>query len=266
MSDNQHHENAVDVQEPATEPAHAHEPQDRPEENSPAQQGSLHPSLEELVLEHENQLVDLGNLVDDARKESAEQFGLFGKAIGDITEAVQKLNERPKASEPDEWNTKHLAGEATGELLDKVREWVDWYNGRYGTAEIIRIRPCWYMHPPVVEEITALWVAWRAAYYGHNKPDTAPTYWHSAYLWPTIKRIHSEPWGMKDCTPAHKHPRPVHSSSTDSGYPALRVALSTRTEAPVIPWPGYKDRDIHKDHAPATSPLPVQHPATWGAR
>lgn len=238
--------------------------------NSSPPNTGLHPSVEELVLEHERQFVDLGNMVTGlgqavqaSREESAGKFGLLGTAVSEITESVKKLTERPKASEPDEWNSKHLPGPAAGELLDKVRDWVDWYNSRYGTAESIRIRPCWYMHPPVVEEITALWVAWRAAYYGHNKPDTAATYWHSAYLWPTIKRIHTEPWGMPKCIAGHEHPRDVTSASTDAGYVAVRAALTGRTDVPVIPWPGQKT-PASAERAPQTSPIPVQRP-TFGA-
>lgn len=231
---------------------------------------ALHPSLEELVLEHERQFVDLGNMVADlgnavqaSREENAGKFGVLGTAVSEITESVKKLTERPKASEPDEWNSKHLPGPDAGELLDKVRDWVDWYNARYGTVDSIRIRGCWYLHPPVVEEITALWVAWRAAYYGHNKPDTAATYWHSAYLWPTIKRIRDEDWGMKNCTNGHKDRDRVLGASTDTGYTALRAALNGRTDTPVIPWPGQK-APAPAEPTPETSPIPVQRP-TFGA-
>jgi hypothetical protein len=158
------------------------------------------PSPEELLLEHDGQLGRLREDVD----------GLAG-LIADL------LAEPPK-SKPAPWNWKELEGPAAAELLTGLREWIDWYNTRYGVAAESRIPGCWYRHGPVVEELTAVWIAWRAAYYGHKTPSDAAAYWHERILWPTIARIKKGTWGLSACNPEHKDPRPSKERSTDSGF------------------------------------------------
>ena len=53
---------------------------------------------------------------------------------------------------------KRLLTIAAATLLTGLREWIDWYNTRYGVAAASRIPGCWYRHGPVVEELTAVWI------------------------------------------------------------------------------------------------------------
>lgn len=158
------------------------------------------PSPEELLLEHDGQLGQLRQDVD----------GLAG-LIADL------LAEPPK-SKPAPWNWKELDGPGAAKLLTGLREWVDWYNGRYGVAAESRIPGCWYRHGPVVEELSAVWIAWQAAYHGHKTPNDAAAYWHERILWPTITRIKRGTWGLSACNPTHKDPRPKNEPSTDEGF------------------------------------------------
>jgi hypothetical protein len=56
-----------------------------------------------------------------------------------------------------------------------VMDWVDWFVDRYQLTE--EIPYCWYRHPPLVEELTALAAAWHAAYDDNGVPD-GPLLWH----------------------------------------------------------------------------------------
>ncbi|MFF5085339.1 hypothetical protein ACFY36_50570 [Actinoplanes sp. NPDC000266] len=53
--------------------------------------------------------------------------------------------------------------------------WVDWFVDRYQLAE--EIPACWYQHPPLVEELTALAAAWHACY-GDDALADGPLLWH----------------------------------------------------------------------------------------
>lgn len=165
------------------------------------------PSVEELVLDHDGQLGQLRADVD----------GLVG-LVGDLLR-------KPPAEKPAPWNWKELHGPGRVALLTELRQWVDWYNSRYGVTADSRIPGCWYRHGPVVEELTGVWIGWRAAYYGHQTPNDAPASWHERILWPAIARITKTNWGLSACIPAHKDPRPKTEPSTDNGFAAFTATL-----------------------------------------
>ncbi|MFE4080402.1 hypothetical protein [Paenarthrobacter sp. YIM B13468] len=172
------------------------------------------PSVEELVLEHD----------DDLKQLSANVDGL--------TELVGNLLRNPPQEQPAPWNWKELNGPGAAALLTELRTWVDWYNDRYGVAAESRIPGCWYRHGPVVEELTGVWIAWRAAYYGHKTPNDAPAYWHERILWPTINRIKKGTWGLSACNPAHKDPRPKNEPPTDDGFAAFLGDMKSEQPSP----------------------------------
>ncbi|MHB8451407.1 MAG: hypothetical protein ACYDAQ_13290 [Mycobacteriales bacterium] len=55
-----------------------------------------------------------------------------------------------------------------------------WLVPRYGLEETIA--GCWHRHPGMVEELTALYAGWRAAYHGEDLTSTGwdPLGWHEA--------------------------------------------------------------------------------------
>lgn len=54
--------------------------------------------------------------------------------------------------------------------------WVDWLVDRYGLSE--RIPGCWYRHPALLEELSALRCAWLGAYESPAARSTDGVYWH----------------------------------------------------------------------------------------
>lgn len=80
-------------------------------------------------------------------------------------------------------------------LWYELREWVEWYNARYGHAHPdFYIPPCWPQHPIAVEELTALMVSHQAAH-TITDPSDALIAWHDRWLWPAITRLHKQPGG-----------------------------------------------------------------------
>jgi hypothetical protein len=54
--------------------------------------------------------------------------------------------------------------------------WVDWCVDRYGLVE--RVPACWYRHGAILEELSALHVAWLGAYEAPNARPTDGVSWH----------------------------------------------------------------------------------------
>lgn len=84
---------------------------------------------------------------------------------------------------------------AAERLWDELVRWVQWFRHRYEILE--KVPPCWYRHPRMVEELTALMTAHRAAYgqeHAQAKPKQPPppgywsdmAAWHAYYLRPFL--------------------------------------------------------------------------------
>jgi hypothetical protein len=73
------------------------------------------------------------------------------------------------------------------QLWDELTDWTTWIRERYELDT--KIPPCWYRHGPVVEELSALMVAWTDAYYRGDEYRDDLTAWHTQWFWPVIGRI-----------------------------------------------------------------------------
>ena len=83
----------------------------------------------------------------------------------------------------------------------QLARWVAWLRGRYPLARQVPL--CWWRHPELVEELTALWFAWREAYTEKNAPLTAAADWHGRWLPEFLRRIGAGGWNVA-CEGEHK--------------------------------------------------------------
>ena len=121
------------------------------------------------------------------------------------------------------WTGSHrtMAADVAG-----LADWVGWLRGRYPLAH--RIPLCWWRHPELVEELTALWLAWRDAYVEKGAPLTAGADWHGRWLPEFLRRIGAGGWNLA-CEGDH---RPVESLYDDRQVDDTdRVQRSSRTAA-----------------------------------
>ena len=86
------------------------------------------------------------------------------------------------------WEWAKLSTDDRVERWYELREWVAWYNDRYGSSDkTMYIPPCWPLHPVAVEELTGQMVAWQAA-----QAQTGPTdlirLWHE-HMYGAIERL-----------------------------------------------------------------------------
>jgi hypothetical protein len=94
-----------------------------------------------------------------------------------------------------------------------LAEWVGWLRGRYPLAHQVPL--CWWRHPELVEELTALWLAWREAYVEKGASLTGGADWHGRWLPEFLRRIGAGGWNLA-CEANH---RPL----VDSLYDARQV-------------------------------------------
>lgn len=96
------------------------------------------------------------------------------------------------------WRTVGPAAEEA--LWSELKEWVGWLRSRYPLAK--KIPPCWPRHPEIVEELTALWLAWEHAYTDATAPLTAPAEWHDHWLPGFLHRLEHGPHAV-NCAVEH---------------------------------------------------------------
>jgi hypothetical protein len=154
---------------------------------------------------------------------------LEGK-VAELGGAVDLLKaEKKKEIEPGEYCWKGLRAAQQQSLWKDVADWVGWLVGRYQLQE--RVPPCWVRHPPMVEELTALYAGWQHAYLaGTDASGFAPLDWLT-HLSHALTRLRE--WDELGCATAgvHREPYPVrwHGESpptvTSSDQPDVRGAL-----------------------------------------
>jgi len=94
-----------------------------------------------------------------------------------------------------------------------LREWVEWVTTRFDVP-VTLIPSCWWKHPALVEELSALHVAWRTAY---DKQDTGlgPVMWLERWHAAKVRLREAYPGS---CTNGHKDPkRRSWEDTTDQG-------------------------------------------------
>lgn len=102
---------------------------------------------------------------------------------GTVDELVQRREAVPALWWPD-----LPAGPARAEAVQGLGVWVDEVlRGRHPEA-YNELGTCWFQHPDILDELTALQAAWFAAYRDPAAPPTAPIEWHDRWLPGTMAR------------------------------------------------------------------------------
>lgn len=149
------------------------------------------------------------------RVEQLESTGPVPATVGGDYEVQDLAPADPAPYVPYCW--RHVsAAEARG-LWVRLREWVDWVNGRYFASSWESIRPCWFRHPAAVEELTALWAAWESAYRATDEGEgfsDAALWWHEK-LHAVVHRLWEEQFA--ECKAGHQDPD-VYERATDPSF------------------------------------------------
>jgi len=132
------------------------------------------------------------------------------------------------------WAWRHLGPSQIRALFTELRNWVDWLITRYelrGEAETIP--PCWFLHPVAVEELTALMVAWTAAYSQKEiAPSDALVNWHDRWLWPTLHRLNTQLRVWAKCTGgSHVPSRPAPLVTDEASFTTFLADADPRNDS-----------------------------------
>ena len=95
---------------------------------------------------------------------------------------------------PGRWCWREARPGIVDELWTELSAWVDWLDLRYGLDELLP--PCWSQHGAMVEELTALYAGWQAAYIDIDARGFDPLAWHEA-LGRTLARVRE--WNRQGC-------------------------------------------------------------------
>ena len=136
------------------------------------------PGLATVAQLHDEQICQLSSIVEQLQDDSGGPLGSTGPYV---------------------WHT--LAPADAEKLWSALADWVGWLRGRYPLARQVPL--CWWRHPELVEELTALWLAWREAYTEKGAPLTAAADWHGRWLPEVLRRVGAGGWNIA-CEGEHK--------------------------------------------------------------
>ena len=168
-------------------------------------------------------LLDQAEALSRLRIDLDELASELTDSVMDIRERLDQRESPDVISTPRAWSWRDLGPRAEEELWSQLRAWVSWIRHRYPLAK--RIPPCWAEHPEIVEELTALWLAWQQAYEVPEAPLTAASDWHDRWLPGVLHRMEHGPFAL-NCSQEHR-PRPSHLYAA-SGESRFSEQIATR--------------------------------------
>lgn len=163
--------------------------------------------IADQLLAHAAAMARLNRQLDQLRNEVTDLAAELVTRVDDLEKATPMNG---LALLPTSWCWRTLGTRGQEELWQQLTSWVAWIRCRYPLSR--RIPECWPQHPEIVEELTALWLAWVQAYETSDAPLTSGADWHDRWLPGLLHRLEHGPFAL-DCSTAH-HPRPTTAYAT----------------------------------------------------
>jgi hypothetical protein len=127
------------------------------------------------------------------------------------------------------WCWRYLGPQGSDALWAELAGWVGWIRHRYPLAR--RVPACWAQHPELVEELTALWLAWHASYTERDAPLTGPIDWHDRWLPGLLHRLEHGAFAL-NCSSGHQdRPASAYANAGESDS-ILDIAVGRQEAAP----------------------------------
>ena len=112
------------------------------------------------------------------------------------------------------WTLRELDAAGAAETWRSVSRFVTWLVHRYELAELVPV--CWWQHGAFVEELTALWASWTAAYLDPEAPADAPLMWHERFA---ACRLRIGEWDRLTCAQrGHRDAPPLEWQVDEEAY------------------------------------------------
>jgi outer membrane murein-binding lipoprotein Lpp len=183
----------------------------------------------------------LGEQVD-ALTAHIESLGQVASAesVTELAAAVVSLQEAIEALYAEEENTRRswfeLAPEDAAKALTILDPWVRTILTRHGKPVLELLRPCWWQHPLVVEELLVLAALWRKTYRGRRADWDAAVDWHHKWLPGFLDRVRDRR-EFGDCESEHAVRPPTISVSWEPLTPSTATGHARDWAATRADWP-----------------------------
>jgi Domain of unknown function (DUF4913) len=155
------------------------------------------------------ELMRQAQLISQLRSDLNELTHGTTDIAADLLARLEDVSTGDSTSATRSWCWRDLGPKAADELWSQLSDWVAWLRTRYPLAK--KVPPCWREHPEIVEELTALWLAWQGAYVDANAPLTGPAEWHDHWLPGLLRRLEHGPFVL-NCSSEHSA-RPLSAYS-----------------------------------------------------
>jgi hypothetical protein len=170
---------------------------------APTSPGGVPDPLAKQLLSQAQEIARLKATLDKLAEETSETVANLLSRVESVEDSTEPGSS--KAGPVMGWCWREIGPRGAEALWQELTSWVRWIRHRYPLAR--RIPPCWSDHPEIVEELTALWLAWQAAYTEPDASLTAAADWHDRWLPGLLYRIEHGPLAL-DCSVTH-HDRPT---------------------------------------------------------
>ena len=169
-------------------------------------------STQRQLLKQAEAIAQLRRTVEALETETTNALADLMVRVEDVEDAARQ----PTSSTVTSWCWRYAGATAAEALRQELGDCVGWIRHRYPLAR--RIPECWADHPEIVEELTALWLAWQGAYVERDAPLTAAAEWHDRWLPGVLHRLEHGQFAL-DCGMCHR-PRPEALYATARALPA----------------------------------------------
>jgi hypothetical protein len=148
------------------------------------------------------QLMEQAKLLSSLRRDLDELANVATDSTADLLARMEELEHVGAGSRSSTaWCWRNIGPQAEEVLWKELDSWVAWIRSRYPLAR--KVPECWAKHPEVVEELSALWLAWQGAYEERDAPLTAAADWHDRWLPGVLRRLEHGVFSL-DCSNEHR--------------------------------------------------------------
>lgn len=130
--------------------------------------------------------VTLQRRLDDLA-ETVSEVALLRSELADVAQAGTDAAPSPGRGAASWWPDLAVQDERA-EALQSLGTWVDEVLRNRHPEMFNQLGSCWYLHPDILDELTALRAAWFAAYRDPAAPATAAIEWHDRWLPGAMRR------------------------------------------------------------------------------
>src|SRR6201996_2709242 len=123
----------------------------------------------------------------DDLAETVSEVGILRDEVAAVAEVAGNIA-TAQGHGPVSWWPDLATGESRAEALESLAAWMDEVLRARHPEMYNRLGACWYQHPDVLDELTALRSAWYAAYRDPEAPATAAIEWHARWLPGAMRR------------------------------------------------------------------------------